>query len=74
MTRVTLPNLRWLGFRGTSAYLEALLPWVTIPLLEKLQVYFFNRMIYSIPHLRQFMSTAGNLRLKTATVTFMKII
>ena len=40
MTRVTLPNLRWLGFRGTSAYLEALLPWVTIPLLEKIQVYF----------------------------------
>jgi hypothetical protein len=70
MTRVTLPNLRWLGFRGTSAYLEALLPWVTIPLLEKLQVCFFNRMMYSIPHLRQFMSTAGNLRLKTAIFTF----
>ena len=35
ITRVTLPNLRWLGFRGTSAYLEVLLPWVTAPLLEK---------------------------------------
>jgi hypothetical protein len=70
MTRVTLPNLRWLGFRGANAYLEALLPWVTIPLLEKLQVYFFNQMIYSIPHLRQFMSTAGNLRPKAATFNF----
>ena len=59
MTRVTLPNLRWLGFRGTSAYLEVLLPWVTIPLLEKLRIYFLNRMVYSIPHLRQFMGTAA---------------
>jgi hypothetical protein len=67
MTRVTLPNLRWLGFRGASAYLEALLPWVTIPLLEKLQICFFNQMVYSIPHLQQFMSTAGNLRFKAAT-------
>ena len=68
MTRVTLPNLRWFGFQGTSAYLEALLPWVTIPLLERLQVYFFNQPIYSIPRLQQFMSTARNLRIKTATV------
>jgi hypothetical protein len=70
MTRVTLPNLRWLGFRGTSAYLEALLPWLTIPLLAKLHVHFFNRMIYSIPHLRQFVSSAGHVRLKTAELNF----
>ena len=70
MTRVTLPNLRWLGFRGTNDYLEALLPHLTIPLLETLQVYFFNRMIYSIPHLRQLMSAASNLRIKTATFRF----
>ena len=67
ITRVTLPNLRWFAFRGASAYLEALLPWVTIPLLVKLEICFLNRMIYSIPHLQQFMSTAGNLRFKAAT-------
>jgi hypothetical protein len=72
MMRVTFPNLRWLAFQGASAYLEALLPWVTIPLLEKIQVYFFNQLTYSIPHLQQFMSTAGNLRPKTATLTFGK--
>ena len=70
MTRVALPNLRWFGFQGTSAYLEALLPWVTTPLLEKLQVQFYNRMTYSIPHLQQFMSTARNLLFKTATFKF----
>ena len=70
MTRVTLPNLRWFAFRGPSTYLEALLAWVTIPLLERLQVYLFNRMIYSIPRLQQITSTARNLRLKTATFIF----
>jgi hypothetical protein len=70
ITRVTLPNLRWLGFQGASVYLEALLPWVTIPLLEKLHVLFFNQLTYSIPHLQQFMSTAGNLQLKTAALVF----
>jgi hypothetical protein len=70
MTRVTLPNLRWLAFRGSSAYLEVLLPWVTTPLLENLRIYFLNRMIYSILHLRQFMSTARNIQLKTVTLYF----
>ena len=71
MTRVTLPNLRWLGFKGDSAYLEALLPHITLPLLEKLKVYFFNQSPYSIPHLHQFMSTANNLRLNTITLAFL---
>ena len=30
--RVTLPNLRWFGFLGSSAYLEVLLPWLTVSL------------------------------------------
>ena len=70
MTQVTLPNLHWLFFDGTNTYLEALLPWVSIPLLERLYIRFVDRIIYSIPHLRQFMRTAGNFRLKTARVTF----
>jgi hypothetical protein len=70
MTQVTLPNLHWLFFVGTTAYLEVLLPWVTIPLLERLHVHLFYQTIYSVPHLWQFMSTARNLRLKTAMVTF----
>src|SRR5258708_2477750 len=71
VSRVTLPNLRWIGFQGASAYLELLLPWLTVPLLERLQVSFFNQLSYSIPHLQQFMGTAENLRLDTATLTFL---
>ena len=72
MTGVTLPNLRQLGFQGSSAYLEVLLPWVAAPLVERLRIYFFNRMIHSIPHLRQFMSTARNLQVKTLRFEFQK--
>ena len=72
MTGVTLPNLRQLGFQGSSTYLEVLLPWVAAPLVERLRIYFFNRMIHSIPHLRQFMSTARNLQVKTFRFEFQK--
>ncbi len=67
---ITLPSLHWFSFQGTIAYLEALLPRITIPLLESLQVCFFNQLTYSIPNLQQLMSAAGNLRFNTATLTF----
>jgi len=55
-THITLPNLRWFGSTGTTAYLEALLPQMTTPLLEKLQIRFFNELTLSVPHL-QFITT-----------------
>jgi len=70
MTRAVVPNLRWFAFQGASAYLEALLPWVTFPLLEKLQVYFFNQLSYPIPHIQRLLSTTGNLRLNTVELEF----
>ena len=70
MTHVALSNLRCFGFKGSSAYLEALLPWFTFPLLEKLEVYFFNQLAYPIPRLSEFMSTAGNFRLIATTLIF----
>ena len=72
MTPVTLPNLHWLAFQGNSAYLEALLPQVTIPLLEKLQVYFVKQRSHSNLHLQQFMNAVGTLRFNTITLTFFK--
>lgn len=66
----TLPNLRWFDFRGVSAYLEAILPRMTTPLLEKLQVIFFNQLTISIPCLLQFMNAATNLKFTSAEVTF----
>jgi hypothetical protein len=69
-TRITLPNLRRFGFQGDNAYLEALFPWITMPLVERLKVYFFNQPAYSVPHLQQLMNTTGNLRFNYARLTF----
>ncbi|KAH9981810.1 hypothetical protein BJV74DRAFT_887316 [Russula compacta] len=66
MTHVTLPNLRWFGFCGVSAYLEALLARMTTPFLEKFQIQFSHQPILSVPHLQEFISTAKNLKLSSA--------
>jgi len=67
---VTLPSLRWFGFKGASAYLEALLPQMTTPILEKLQVLFFNQLTYPVPHLLQFINNAENLTFCRARIAF----
>ncbi|KAH9981808.1 hypothetical protein BJV74DRAFT_887314 [Russula compacta] len=66
MTHVTLPNLRWFVFYGVSAYLEALLARMTTPLLEKFQIQFPDQPTFSVPHLPEFISAAGNLKLSSA--------
>ena len=70
-THVALPNLRWFGFGGPSAYLEALLPFMTAPLLAKLQVMFSNEFTFHLPHLLQFLITAENMTFSSATVKFL---
>jgi len=69
-THVTLPNLRWFGFNGASDYLEALLSCMTVPLLAKLQIEFFNRLVFRLPRLLQLLNTAENLRFSSATLIF----
>jgi hypothetical protein len=72
MTHVTFPNLRWFGFRGVSAYLDALLSRMTAPSLEKLYVWFFHQLTYTMPNLLQFSSTKENLRFSTTHVVFQR--
>jgi len=71
-THVKLPNLRWFGFQGASAYLEALLPRVAMPLLEKLQIIFFNQLSFVIPHLVQFICAIENLKSRSAVFWFQR--
>ena len=70
ITHITLPNLRWFGFRGADAYLEALLPQMTTPILERLEMYFWFQPTYSVPHLLEFMEAAKNLKLGSAKFVF----
>jgi len=71
-SHVTLPNLRWFGFKGASAYLEALLPWVTTPLLEKLQLRFLDEPTFSLPHLLQFIGKSETFKCSSARLSFLK--
>jgi hypothetical protein len=68
----TLPNLCWFGFKGASAYLEALLPWMTTPLLEKLQLRYFDEPSFSLPHLLQFINKSKNFKCGSARLSFLK--
>ena len=70
MTQVTLPNLRSFGFRGVSAYMEAVVRRITAPRLENLGIQFFNELTFSVPHLVQFMNTMENLRFDSSKVVF----
>jgi hypothetical protein len=69
-THVALPNLRWFRFKGSSDYLEAFLPRMTTPILEKLQILFFSQATYPVPHLLQFITATENLAFHNARVTF----
>ena len=65
-----LPNLLVFKFKGVTSYLEALVHRINAPRLEKLELEFFNQLMYSFPCLLRFLSTAENLRFKSAQFTF----
>jgi len=71
-TYLTLPNLRLFTFWGASAYLEALLPQMRTPLLETLNVHFFNQLIVSLPRLLEFITITENLRFDDVTFVFFR--
>ena len=70
ITHVTLPNLRWFGFQGVSAYMEAVVPRITTPSLEKLRIQIFKQLTFSVPGLLHFMNTTENLRFDSAKFEF----
>jgi len=70
VTYATFPNLRFLSFSGISAYLEALLPYLTTPLLETLSIHFFNQLNFSVPCLLQFMMTTEDFKFSSVRFVF----
>jgi hypothetical protein len=68
--QVTLPNLRRLFFWGNSGYLETLLPHMTTPLLQVLNVHFFNQLSFSVPRLLQFIVSTEYVRFIRARLLF----
>ncbi|KAI0247739.1 hypothetical protein BJV78DRAFT_1242935 [Lactifluus subvellereus] len=72
VTRVTLPSLRLLAFRGSSTYLEGILKRLNAPYLQTLNVEFFNQLTFNLPFLLQLSHTMDDLKLHAAEVHFDK--
>jgi hypothetical protein len=69
-TRVTLPALRRFTFRGVSAYLESLVAQMRAPLLEQLDISFFNQLAFTLSRLSDFTNATQGLKLPIAKVIF----
>jgi len=72
MMYVTLPNLRWFGFEGVSAYCGALLSRISTPLLERLQIILRDQLTTTIAvsQLLQFMGKTRRLRFRGLKFNF----
>ena len=62
LTRSILPALTKIRFKGTSEYLEKILARIDAPQLKKLDITFFNQLIFDTPQLFQFVSRSPTLR------------
>jgi hypothetical protein len=67
---VTLPSLTKLRFKGVSAYLESLVAQIKVPLLERLDITFFNQIAFALPHLSHLISVTEGFKLPKAAVYF----
>lgn len=70
-TQVELPYLRRLLLNGTSTYLGALLPHISTPPLEKLQIYISNWKTSSIPYTLQLMNGSEHFKSHSADLMFL---
>jgi hypothetical protein len=62
LTRVVLPALTSLEFKGDSEYLEDIVSRLEAPLLSHTEITFFNRLIFDTPLLRHFISRTTTFR------------
>jgi hypothetical protein len=70
-THVELRYLRRFLFNGTSTYLGALLPHISTPPLEKLQIYICNWKANSIPYILQLMNRSENFTSYSVDLMFL---
>jgi hypothetical protein len=61
-TRSALPALTDFSFEGVSEYLEDLVARIDAPLLNTLDIEFFNQLIFDTPQLAQFLARTPNIQ------------
>jgi hypothetical protein len=62
LTRVVLPALTRLWFKGDSEYMEDVISRIDPPLLHDMDITFFNQLVFDTPQLRHFISRTGSYR------------
>ena len=61
LTRVVIPALTRLWFKGDSEYLEDIMSGIDAPLLKNLGITFFSQLVFDTPQLRHFISRTRTL-------------
>jgi hypothetical protein len=67
---VTLPSLKYLQFKGVSAYLESLVAQIRAPILEQLGITLFYQIALALPHLAYLINITEAFKLPSAAVDF----
>ena len=62
LTRILLPNLADLNFKGVCEYLEDLVARIDAPLLDNLDITLFHQLIFDAPRLTQFIGRTPMLK------------
>jgi hypothetical protein len=62
LKRVVLPSLTRLYFQGESEYVEDIMSKIDAPLLNNMDITFFNQLLFDTPQLRHFISRTGNFK------------
>jgi hypothetical protein len=69
--RITLSSLLNLELRGDSEYFERLVPRINVPRLRYFTITFYNRLIFEIPQLCQFIGLVDALRSPTEVIVIL---
>ena len=69
---VTLPNLRWLTFRGVSIYLDSLVAQINTPVLERLSLAILFELAFTLGNLTEFIHRTEGFGRLVARVFFNK--
>ena len=70
-TRIVVPVLAFLKFKGDNGYIDDLVACIDAPRLNDLNITFFNQIVFETPQFMQFISRTPRLKApKTADVTF----
>jgi hypothetical protein len=62
LTRVVLPALTLLFFKGDCEYLEEIMSRIDVPLLDIMHITLFNQLLFDTPQLRYFIGRTGIFR------------